>query len=114
MASTNGNVTEQLGRAIGNGQSPGLAPIHRHQQADRDDEQPRERTDRRIEALATEIVRADDPAEMRTYILARLDKVLAYRFELLFSRFRMPDIHGKAEAERLAFLEIISGNRDHS
>jgi hypothetical protein len=88
-------------------------PLLRQRQADAD-ESPRQIIDRRIEALATDIVRDDDPGEMAAYVLTRLRKVLDYRFELLFSRFRLPDIDGLAEAERLAFLETITGGRDSS
>jgi hypothetical protein len=63
--------------------------------------------------LATAIIQAEDPAEMGAFALTRLRKVLEYRFELLYSRFRMPDFDGRDEAERLGFLGIISGGRDH-
>jgi hypothetical protein len=37
--------------------------------------------------------------------MARLWSTLDYRFELLFGRPRLPDLKGRAEAERLAWLE---------
>lgn len=65
--------------------------------------------DGKIDAVATAVVRSDDPGPAAAYALARLRKVLEYRFELLLGRRRLPTAGGSDAAHQAALDEIWHG-----
>lgn len=62
--------------------------------------------DRRIDALATTVMREADPIEARRYALVQLHQKLEFRFELLTGR-RVPDAVESGQAEHRAALNTL-------